>query len=59
MELCALKLHWHVQNANNVTTIQQRTKKHIQIEWKLRNIVDSAKLIHYTKKPNKQLVKGK
>ena len=30
-----------------------KKRKTIQIEWKQRNIVDFAKLIHYTRKQNK------
>lgn len=52
VELCVQKSHWHVQNAKIVITIRQRIRKHILTEWKQRNIVDSAKLTHYTKKPN-------
>lgn len=48
--MCAQESHWNVQNVNSVTTILQKTKRHIQTEWKSRNIVDSAKLTLYTKK---------
>ena len=41
-----------------VITTRQRTRKLIQTEWKPRSIVDSARLIHYTRKPNRLLGKG-
>ena len=49
---CVQELLWHVQNANSVTTILKKTKKRIRTEWKQRNIADSVRDTHYTKKPN-------
>lgn len=59
VELCARKSHWHVQNVNKETTILQRIKKHIQTEWKQRNIADSARLIPCIKKRNSNISKRK
>ena len=50
--ICVQELLWHVHSVNSVTTIPLKTKKRIQTEWKQRNIVDSVKLTHYTKKQN-------
>ena len=50
--LCVLRLHWHVQNVNSVTTIPRKIRRRILTGWRLRNIVDSAKLIQCTKKPS-------
>ncbi len=49
---CVRESHWHVLNVNSATTIPQRIRRHILKEWSLRSIVDSAELIHCTKKPN-------
>ena len=49
---CVRESHWHVLNVNSATTIPQRTKRHTLKGWNSRNIVDSAELIHCTKKPN-------
>ena len=51
--MCAQKLHWHVQNANSVTTTQQKIRKHIPTGWKLKNTANSAEPTHYTKKRSK------
>ena len=53
VELCVQRLHWHVQSANSVITILQRRRRPILTEWRSRSIVDSAGLIHCTKKQNK------
>lgn len=50
--ICVRELHWHVQNANNVTTTLQKIRKHIRTEWKQRSIADSARPILHTKKQN-------
>ena len=55
-KLCAQESHWNVQNVNSVTTIGQRIRKLIQIEWKQKNIVDSVKSIQCTKKLSSQLI---
>ena len=54
--ICVQELLWHVHSVNSVTTIPLKTKKRIQTEWKQKNIVDSVKLTHYTKKPNNCLM---
>ena len=54
--ICVQELLWHVHSVNSVTTIPLKTKKRIQTEWKQRNIVDSVKLTHYTKKQNNCLM---
>ena len=50
--MCALESHWHVQNANSVTTILLRIRKLILTEWKQVNIVDSAKNTQHIKRLN-------
>lgn len=50
---CVQKSHWLVPNASSVTTILPRIRKRILIEWKPRNIADSAGHTHCTRKPNK------
>lgn len=52
VERCVQRLHWHVQNASSVITILRRIRRHILTEWKPRNIVDSARLIQFTKRPS-------
>ena len=52
VEKCVQELHLLAQSAKTVTTIQRRIRRHIQTEWKQRNIVDSARHTHYTKKQN-------
>ena len=49
---CVQKSHWLVRSASSVTTILPRIRKHILIEWKPRNIADSAGHPHCIKKPN-------
>ena len=44
------------KNRNYNTTKDK--KAHPATEWKPRSIVDSARLIHYTRKPNRLLGKG-
>ena len=51
-ETCVQRLHWHAQNVSNVTTIPLKIRRHILTGWRLRNIVDSARLTQCTKKPN-------
>ena len=52
VEKCAQELLLHVQSAKIATMIQRKIKKHIQTEWKQRNIVNSVRPIHCTKKQN-------
>ena len=49
---CVQELLWHVQNANSVTTIPQRIRRLIPIEWKPRSIVSTVRDIQLIKKPN-------
>lgn len=51
--MCAQESHWHVRNANSVTTIQQRIKRHILTEWRSGSIVDFAESIRCTKRQSK------
>ena len=51
-KLCALESHWHVQNANSVTTILLRIRKLILTEWKQVNTVDSVKNTQHIKRQN-------
>lgn len=52
VEKCAQELLLHVQSVKIATMIQRKIKKHIQIEWKQRNIANFVRLIHCTKKQN-------
>lgn len=52
-ESCVQELHWHAQNVNSVTTIPPKTRRHILTGWRPRNIVDSARLTHCTRKQSK------
>lgn len=51
-KICVQELHWHVPNANSVTTILPRIRRLILTEWKPRNIVDSVRDIQIIRKPN-------
>ena len=53
---CVRRSHWLVQSVSSVTTTLRRIRRIIRTEWKPRNIVDSAKLILYTRKPNNYAV---
>ena len=47
---CAQESHWHVQNANSVTTTWPRIRRLIRTEWRLRSTADSARDILCTRK---------
>ena len=55
--MCALESHWHVQNANSVTTILLRIRKLILTEWKQVNTVDSVKNTQHIKRLNSLMQK--
>ncbi len=53
-KLCAQELHWHVRNVSSGITTRRRIRKPIQTAWKPKSIVDFAKGILCTRKPNKE-----
>ena len=56
--MCVQESHWHVQNVNNVTTIQLRIRKLILNVWKQKNTASSVNHTHYTKKQNNLCKRG-